>query len=234
MAKIIKKKFFEIEIPLINENYEAIANAIEELNNKVIKMDVTRQLKGKSVDLVFKIIVKDGKALAIPTKLTLLPFFIKHMIHTGVDYVEDSFKAETNESNVIIKPFLITRKKVSRAVRRTLRNSAKNWIMDYLKTKSDYEVFSEILSNQLQKLLSLRLKKVYPLAVCEIRIFELKNPLSPGAESKAKEVGKIELKEQIADDGQEIKEITENIEVKEELKEKKAKKSKKTEDKKEE
>jgi ribosomal protein S3AE len=178
MAKPIKKKFFEVDIPLLNEKYEAQAHEISQINGKTIKMDLTRQLRGKSVEAVFAIELKDNKLSAIPKKIVLLPYFIKHMLHTGIDYVEDSFTAESKESNLIIKPFLITRKKVSRAVRNTLRNSAKNWLQDYTKTKTDYELFQEILSNQLQKPLSLRLKKVYPLAICEIRVLEVKKPLT--------------------------------------------------------
>lgn len=185
MAKILKKKFFEVDIPLIEEKYEAHNTLLENLNNRIVKIDATRKLRGKNVDLIFQIKVKDNKAVAYPKKLILLPYFIKHMLHTGIDYVEDSFNAETLESKVLIKPFLITRKKVSRAVRKTLRNSAKNWIVDYLKTKKDEEVFQEILSNQFQKPLSIRLKKIYPLAICEIRIFEIKKPLEQ-KEEKAK------------------------------------------------
>ena len=121
MAKIIKKKFFEIDLPIINEKFEARANSIDELNNKTIKMDLTRQLRGKSVEVVFLINAKDGKSTATPKKLTLLPYFIKHMLHAGIDYVEDSFPAEAQDSKLIIKPFLITRKKVSRAIRNNLR-----------------------------------------------------------------------------------------------------------------
>lgn len=175
MAKVQKKKFFEVNIPIINEKFEAQVNSIEELENRTIKMDLTRQLRGKSVDVVFKIAIKDGKAEATPKRLTLLPYFIKHMLHTGIDYVEDSFITESQESKVMIKPFMITRKKVSRAVRNALRNSAKNWLIDYVKTKNNYDLFQEILSNQLQKPLSLKLKKIYPLAICEIRVFEVKN-----------------------------------------------------------
>lgn len=179
MAKIQKKKFFEVEIPLINEKFEAQGYHIEEIQGKTIKMDLTRQLRGKSVEAVFTIDVKDGKATAIPKRLTLLPYFIKHMLHTGIDYVEDSFITESNESKLIIKPFLITRKKVSRAVRNTLRNSAKNWLINYVKDKNNYDIFQEILSNQLQKPLSIKLKKVYPLAICEIRVLEVKGSNAP-------------------------------------------------------
>ncbi len=216
MAKILKKKFFEVDLPIVGEKYESYTESIEQLNGKTIRLDVTRKLKGKSVDLIFKIVVENGKAVAYPKSLTLLPFFIKHMLHKGVSYVEDSFNAQTTESEVVIKPFLITRKKVSRAVRNTLRNSAKNWILDYLKTKSDYEVFDEILTNQIQKPLSIKLKKVYPLAVCEIRIFKVIKPL-------AKKI--IEINPEIK-----VKktEIIEEEPIKEEVSEEKPKKSKKS------
>jgi ribosomal protein S3AE len=219
MPKIQKKKFFEIDLPLIGEKYEGFANSQEELNNKTIKMDLTRQLRGKSVDMSFQIILKDNKLTTMPKKLILLPFFIKHMFHTGISYIEDSFETETKESKVIIKPFLITRKKVSRAVRRTLRNSARNWITDYLKTKEDYEVFQEILSNHLQKPLSLRLKKIYPLAICEIRMFEVKKSLD-----KKKEIGSLEIKQETIEKPGEIiekQEINEEINLTEENKKEK-------------
>jgi ribosomal protein S3AE len=213
MVKVIKKKFFEVEIPLVESKYDVYASSIDELKNKVIKLDLTRQLKGKNVDIVFNVILESSKAIATPKKMTLLSSFIKHMLHTGIDYVEDSFIAETKESKVIIKPFLITRKKVSRAVKRTLRNSARNWLTDYLKTKDNYEVFQEILSNQIQKPLSLKLKKVYPLAICEIRVFEIKQSLDKKQE---KIIGELEFKaeEEKSKDLNAVKEeITAEIEI---------------------
>jgi len=35
------------------------------------------------------------------------------------------------------------------------------------------EVASEVMANKIQKELSLKLKKIYPLALCEIRVLEL-------------------------------------------------------------
>jgi len=220
MAKILKKKFFEIDIPLTGDKFESYANSPEELKGRSIKIDLTRKLKGKSVDVVFSTALENGKLVAHPKKITLLPFFIRHMLHKGSSYVEDSFNAETKDAKVVIKPFLITRKKVSRAVRKTLRNSAKNWILDYLKEKTSFQVFDEILTGQLQKPLSQKLKKVYPLAICEIRVFEIKNSSS---------IGQIEIKtEEIKTPEAEIKteEIKEEITI--EPKEKSAKKTKKS------
>jgi len=221
MAKIIKKKFFEVDVPMIGEKHSILAGALEEINKKVMRIDVTRKLKGKSLDMIFKIVVENGKAIGIPVKMTLMPFFVKHMMHTGVDYVEDSIMAETKDSQVVIKPFLITRKRVSRAVRRTLRNSARNWLVDYLKTKTDDDVFQDVLSNQLQKPLSLKLKKIYPLAICEIKSFEIKKPLT--TKSASTEIGQIEIKKDITE-GENFKEETEEITEKVEISEEKPKK----------
>ena len=112
MAKIIKKKFYEVEIPMFNEKFEVYLNSLESIKDKTIKLDVTRKLKGKSVEAIFTVKVENNKAYADPKKITLLPFFINHMMHKGISYVEDSFKAQTKESEVIIKPFIIPRKKV--------------------------------------------------------------------------------------------------------------------------
>jgi ribosomal protein S3AE len=218
MAKVMKKKFFEIDIPIVNEKYEGYAYTIDQLNNKIVKLDITRKLRGKNVDLILKVKIEDGKAIAYPKKMILLPYFIKHMLHGGISYIEDSFTAETIDGKVSIKPFLVTRKKVSRAVRKTLRNSAKNWLVDYLKTKTAEDIFQEILSGQLQKPLSLKLKKVYPLAICEIRMFEILKQEEIKKEPKIIEV-KIEPKE--------IQENEEKSEEEIEKPKKKAKKEKK-------
>ena len=151
-----KKKFFSVDIPLIKSEVELVGNTIEELNNRTIKLDLTRQLRGKSVEAVLKIKAEKSSASAYPIKMVLMPYFIRRMIRKRISYVEDSFTAPTQESLVKIKPFLITRNKVSRAVRKTLRNLTKNWIEDYLAERKDEEIFDDLLTNRLQKPLSAR------------------------------------------------------------------------------
>jgi ribosomal protein S3AE len=41
--------------------------------------------------------------------------------------------------------------------------------------KTSLELFSDIMVGKIQKELSLKLKKIYPLALCEIRILEIVN-----------------------------------------------------------
>jgi len=68
---------------------------------------------------------------------------------------------------------MITRNKVSRAVRQSLRLTARQHLEVHLTTRTSKELFSEVMTNKLQKELSLKLKKIYPLALCEIRVFAM-------------------------------------------------------------
>ncbi len=169
-----KKKFFDVDIPVVNKQTQLQAYEVSELGGRFLKYDLTRMLKGKSMMLTLKVIIEKDKATTIPKKIVLLPYFLKRMMRKGTDYVEDSFSAECKDAVLKIKPFLITRRKVSRAVRKALRNKTKEELIDYVKDKNSYELFEELIKNQIQKPLSLKLKKIYPLALCEIRILEAK------------------------------------------------------------
>ncbi len=169
-----KKKFFDIEMPLINKQTQMQAYELPELEGRFLKYDLTRMLKGKSMMLTLKISIKDGIAVAIPKKIMLLPYFLRRMVRKGTNYVEDSFQAEYKDGKVVIKPFLVTRRKVSRAVRAALRNKAKEELISYAKSKTAEELFDETIKNQIQRTLSQKLKKIYPLALCEIRVLEIK------------------------------------------------------------
>ncbi len=208
-AKVItrRRKFIEVDVPSLKTKIEIIGNSPAELENRTVKLDLTRQLRGKSLEAVFKIILENEKPVAYPNKLKLMSYFIRRMIRKKISYIEDSFITPSQESMLIIKPFLITRKKVSKAVRKTLRNKAKNWLEDYIAERKNQEIFNEILSGRLQKSLSLMLKKTYPLSLCEIRILEIKRPLKeeeiPKIKEKPKKIKEAEG-EEIIDQFEEI------------------------------
>ena len=46
-------------------------------------------------------------------------------------------------------------------------------MIKYAKEKTSVEIFGDIIKNEVQKNLSLKLKKIYPLSLCEIRIFKV-------------------------------------------------------------
>lgn len=182
-----KKKFFEVEIPAINQKLKLIAYNIEQLDNRNIKFDLTRMLRGQSIEALIKVKLENNKAIGKITKLSVLGFFIRRMMRKSISYVEDSFSAESSDSILKIKPFLITRKKVTRAVRNALRIEAKKYLQDYAKDKETEEIFLDIINNRLQRSLSLKLKKIYPLALCEIREIKIEKQKEGVITEKIKE-----------------------------------------------
>jgi ribosomal protein S3AE len=173
VKKGAKKTFFEIRAPMTATKIQLYGASPEELEGKIVKLDLTRSLKGKNFELRMRIAKKEDALEAEPVSLELIGSYIRRTMRTGIDYVEDSFIAELKDGKARVKPFMIARNKVSRAVRKELRNNAKKFVQEYLKIRTAKEVFNDIMTNKVQKELFIRLKKVYPLALCEIRIFEL-------------------------------------------------------------
>lgn len=171
-------------MPVLGKETQLYSYNIDELNGRTITYDLTRMLRGKSVLMKLEVKVKGEKAVAYPKELKILPYFIRRMMRKGTNYVEDSFSVECKDARIRIKPFLITRKKVSRAVRKTLREKAKEELTKYVKDKKAEEIFKDILNNKIQKSLSLKLKKIYPLSLCEIRRFRVEKVLDKPAEAK--------------------------------------------------
>ena len=168
-----KKRFFDVEIPLIKKTTQLYAYEPADLDGKFIKYDLTRLLRGKNLLLQLIVKVTGDKIETIPRQIKLLPCYLKRMVRKGTNYVEDSFSTECANAKLKVKPFLITRRKVSRKVRKALRDKAKTELIKYLKDKSSEEIFDDILKNKLQKQLSLILKKIYPLSLCEIRFMKV-------------------------------------------------------------
>ncbi len=185
-----KKRFFEVEMPIIGKETQLIAFEVEELEGKFIKYDLTRILKGKSILLDSEVSVKDGKATSTPRKISIVPYYVKRIIRKGTDYVEDSFELDCKDAVLIIKPILVTRRKVSKALRRALRNKVNQELKEYAKNLTYEELFTDILRNKLQKEISLKAKKIYPLSAFEIRALQVKKVL----ESAPKEEPKAEKK----------------------------------------
>lgn len=160
-------------MPLIRRSTQLQAYEIKDLNNRFIKYDLTRIFKGKSMLITFKTEVKEDEVDAIPKELRLMPFYLRRMVRRGTNYVEDSFSTETKDSIVRIKPFLVTRRKVSRAVRKALRNKTKEELTLWAKENTSEKMFDEVLKNKIQRELSIKLKKIYPLSLCEIRVLKV-------------------------------------------------------------
>lgn len=171
--KLQKKVFFDVETSFTASKISLYAASMEELAGRVVKLDLSRNLRGKAFELKVKLELKEGKLIGEPAVLQLVGSYIRRMMRKGSDYVEDSFITASKDGKLIVKPFLITRHKVSREVRKSLRNATKEHIISHFATRSSRELFNELMSNKIQKDLSIKLKKIYPLALCEIRMLEI-------------------------------------------------------------
>jgi ribosomal protein S3AE len=236
----IRKKFIDIELPIIREETHALGS-VEELNGRNIKLDLSRKLRGKGVKVTFKLSNEDGTLVGYPSKIELLKAYIRKLMRPRINYVEDSFEVKLADVQVKVKPFLITRKKVSKAVRRNLRNTAKEFLLENLKEKNFLQVCNEILSGSLQKEMHPKLKKVYPLSFCDLRIFETKEieKINKEVSLEKKEEKILEEAKEILEEKSQIEELEEELakeeseektqaeEVEEELKKKTTKKTSK-------
>lgn len=172
-SKGAKKGFYEIEVPMTALRISLYGTAPEDFDGRVITLDMTRNLRGKNLELKMKIRNENGKLKAFPVSANLVGSYVRRAMRRGTDYVEDSFQAACNGGSFLVKPFFITRKRVSRLVRKALREHARAYLIEHLKVRPIQELFSDVITGKLQKGLALKLKKIYPLAMCEIRIFTL-------------------------------------------------------------
>lgn len=168
-----KKSFFEVSAPLTSAKIALYASSPTALQGKIVKLDLTRSLRGKNLELSLRVNAEQEQLNSEPVSLELAGSYIRRMMRKGTDYVEDSFITSFKDGKAVIKPFMITRNKVSRTVRRELRNTARQHLEAYATTRTAKEMFADVMANKIQKDLSLKLKKIYPLALCEIRVFRI-------------------------------------------------------------
>ena len=172
-----RKKFFDVELPILEKETQLYGESREELEGRTIKYDVTRILKGKNTLLHLETKIQGEKVTGIPKRLELMKYYLRKMLRKNSDYVEDSIKLKCRNAEITIKPFMISRRRISRAVRNDLRKKAREEIELYVREKESDDIFDDVLKNRLQKPLSSRLKKIYPLSLCEIRVLETGKPL---------------------------------------------------------
>lgn len=169
-----KKKFHAVQIPLLNKEIELLGKG-GDFDGRHVKLDLTNILKGKGLEIKFVVKESEGEITASPKEAYLQGFYIRRMMRKGTDYVEDSFFAQCKDHRIRIKPFLITRKRVANKVLRGLREKAKEEIIAYVKDKTFETLVVDIMNGKLQKELVPKLKKIYPLGLCEIRFIGIKD-----------------------------------------------------------
>jgi ribosomal protein S3AE len=190
-----KKKFYPIQIPLLKKEVELYGRE-NQLEGRHVKIDLTNSLKGKGLEIKFIVKESNGELISTPTQAYLQGFYIRRMLRKGTDYVEDSFLTKSKDHRIRVKPFMITRNRVSREVLNGLRIKAQEEITKYTKDKTFEELVKDILDGKLQKEILPALKKIYPLGLCEIRFIGIEDLKEHEKYEAEQEVEEIEIKEE--------------------------------------
>ena len=175
-----KKKWFpimakgEFDKADLGESYVRNVDSLVGKKLKVNMMALTNDPRKQSVTLMFAVTkVENNSGVAELVGYRMSSSHVKRVVRKAVMRIDDSFVLETKDKvKFRVKPLIITRFKTNKGVCSDLRKRGKEFIgEEFLKMKSD-DVFVQVMSNKLQIDLKKDLKKIYPIAICEIRVLE--------------------------------------------------------------
>ena len=116
--------------------------------------------------------IKGDIGVASLVKYTLNTSQIKRLVRKTSNKIEQSYAFTTKDGQQCkIKPILFTRNKVNHSTLTSLRKGTEAYLQQQFQQQTLHELFSFIFSNKLQMDLKSVLKKIYPVASCEIRSF---------------------------------------------------------------
>jgi len=147
------------------------ANLIGRVVNYNLGM-LTRDIKLQNVKVGFRVNkVEDNNALTEIVKYELINSYIKRVVRAGRGKLDESFVVETKDKvKLRLKIIVLTRNTVQRSVLTQMRKKLRDSFSDLL-SKEDYESFlANLISHRIQMNLKRELNKVYPVAVCEVRM----------------------------------------------------------------
>jgi ribosomal protein S3AE len=156
------------EIPITD------ANLIQGRHIKANMMNLTGNPKNQNINIDFRIEnVMGSKGIAYPVSYSMISSTIKRLVRRKKDKVEDSFICTTADGiRIRVKPLLITRSQAANSVLTAIRKAAKDFLTASASGSNYITFFMDIVHNRVQKVLRDNIKKIYPIAVCEIRVLE--------------------------------------------------------------
>ncbi len=155
----------------VGETYiENLSDAVGKVL-KVNLMSLTGDPKKQSFYGLFKVTsTQENSALADMVGYQMSTSQIRRLIRRASNKLEESFTTKTKDNvNLIIKPLILTRYQTNRSVLADLRKKTREFINDALKATDYSSAVIEVISGKLQKDLRLALKKIYPIAIVEIK-----------------------------------------------------------------
>ncbi|MBU5689672.1 MAG: hypothetical protein QXM68_00880 [Candidatus Aenigmatarchaeota archaeon] len=182
MAKKIKgKDWYTVIAPKFFEE-KVLGDTPGDDVNKVIGRKVTVPLVFVSKDMSkyylkvrFKITKIDGtKALTEFDGLECLRDYIARMVRHRVTRIDIVQKLKTkDEKNVVVKSMIITNKRVTRGIEKSLREFVQQVIEKVTNENTLESLLSKILNDSIKQKIMKEGSKIYPLRAFEIRKMEI-------------------------------------------------------------
>lgn len=138
-------------------------------------MTLTGDPQKQSTNIVFKIKGIEGDKLTTEAiGYFFIPSALKRFMRRGKTKIEDSYKLTAADgSALIVKPFIILRGAPTGGIVKDVRKAVKAHFTKTLQKTSFEAFFKDIISRKFQRSLMDAIKKIYPLAACEIKYLRL-------------------------------------------------------------
>ena len=175
-----KKKWYTI-LASSEFNKQVIAETIssdpKSLIGRTIKvslMNLTREIKHQNIKITFSITnVDESNALTEVVGYELIPSFIKRITRTGREKIDDVNTYETkNNIKLVLKLLIMTKSKTKRSILSNLRHKSKEFLTAKIQKQDYSELITSLITYTLQKELKSTLSKIYPVAVCDVRVLK--------------------------------------------------------------
>ena len=175
-----KKKWYTI-LASSEFNKQVIAETIssdpKSLIGRTIKfslMNLTREIKHQNIKIIFSInSVNENNALTEVVGYELVPSFIKRITRTGREKIDNVNTYETkNNIKLVLKLLIMTKSKTKRSILSNLRHKSKEFLTAKIQKQDYSELITSLITYTLQKELKSTLSKIYPVAVCDVRVLK--------------------------------------------------------------
>ena len=175
-----KKKWFEIVSPKDFGSVilgESLVEKPEDLIGRTVRLDMAKVLKGgrrSNYEFIFEVVkIDENKAICDVKSFGLVNSFVKRSGRKAKIKIEDSFLVETKDKvKIRLKPLVLTKYKTNRSILTALRALVKKDFIEYINKESYDKFVSDLVGKKLQRDLKLKLNKIYPIGVVEIRIMK--------------------------------------------------------------
>ena len=174
---IVKKRWVSIVAPklfneqIIGESYLAEPDSAIGRTVQVSMMALTGEPQKQSLNIKFKIVNRVGEKLMTElVEYQISPAAVRRMGRRGKARVEESMRVVTSDGKVLrVKPFLIARGRPKGAVMANVRKTIRQRLPMLVAKVTLEGFFDEILSYRMQRTLADSVRKIYPIALSEIR-----------------------------------------------------------------